>query len=336
MNTTPGIVIVTRETRLAGLKSRWMTTEQAKFRLRQAHAHEAERRRQLNRSKSFTSEQDPDVAATAEFNQYVLEDQVYQSTLRQLRHELELGPPVRVIDRAYVPTFDFRQCAAVVVMGQDGLVANTAKYAAGLPIVAVNPDPSRFDGILLPFSVSQARQAVKLALAGCAITRSVTLAEVQLNDGQRMLAFNDFFIGCASHTSARYTIEAEGEAESQSSSGIIVSTGAGSTGWLSSVFNMTRGVARFFGGDVEQSLQLDWEDRRLVWVVREPFASRHSQANMVAGVLEEECELVIESLMPEQGVIFSDGIESDFLAFTSGTIARVKAAEQTAELVVPS
>ena len=333
-NTTPGIVIVTRETRLAGLKSRWMTAEQAKFRLVQAHAHEAERRRQARRSQAKIAEQAPEVTALAEFDQYVDEDQTYQNTLRQLRQELELGPPVKVIDRAFVSQFDFRHSAVVVVIGPDGLVANTAKYAAGLPIVAVNPDPARFDGVLLPFEVSEARAAVQRALHGQARTRSVTLAEVQLNDGQRMLAFNDFFIGCASHVSARYTLEANGQSEPQSSSGVLVSTGAGSTGWLSSVFNMTRGVARFVGGTADETLQLPWEDRRLMWVVREPFVSRHSQANLVAGLLDEGQELVIESVMPEQGVIFSDGIESDFLSFTSGTIARVKAAEQTAELVV--
>jgi len=42
----------------------------------------------------------------------------------------------------------------------------------------------------------------------------------------------------------------------------------------------------------------------------------------------------LESLMPSAGVIFSDGMESDFLQFNSGAIARVRAAEQRARLVV--
>ena len=79
--------------------------------------------------------------------------------------------------------------------------------------------------------------------------------------------------------------------------------------------------------------QLTWEDRHLVWVVREPFVSKRSQANLVAGWLAEGEELIVESLMPENGVIFSDGIESDFLPFTSGTIARLRVSPQTANLV---
>ncbi len=146
-----------------------------------------------------------------------------------------------MIDRAYISNYDFGLCEAVVVVGQDGLVANTAKYVGDVPIVAVNPDPQRFDGILLPFQVQEARAAVNRVLNKQAKIREVTLAEVMLHDGQRMLAFNDLFIGVKSHVSARYQLRVDGREESQSSSGVLVSTGAGSSGWMSSVFNMAAG-----------------------------------------------------------------------------------------------
>ena len=72
----------------------------------------------------------------------------------------------------------------------------------------------------------------------------------------------------------------------------------------------------------------------LIYVVREPFVSRHSQAGMVLGMLEPGQELVLESLMPSGGAVFSDGMEADFLQFNSGAIATVRAAEQRARLVV--
>jgi hypothetical protein len=37
--------------------------------------------------------------------------------------------------------------------------------------------------------------------------------------------------------------------------------------------------------------------------------------------------------MPQAGVIFSDGLESDFLEFNSGTIARIGVSPQRANLV---
>jgi hypothetical protein len=161
------------------------------------------------------------------------------------------------------------------------------------------------------------------------------MAEAALGDGQRLLAFNDLFIGAKSHVSARYRISFGKAGEPQSSSGVIVSTGAGSTGWLSSIFNMAAGVAASFGGQAARPVRLDWEDRRLVFVVREPFVSRHSRADIVAGLVAEGTDLVLESLMPSGGTIFSDGVEQDYLSFDSGAVAKIRVAPQRASLVVP-
>jgi len=161
------------------------------------------------------------------------------------------------------------------------------------------------------------------------------LAEAVLADGQRLLAFNDLFAGARSHVSARYKIGVAKKSETQSSSGVLVSTGAGSTGWMSSVFNMAAGVAAFTGGTCGGGKKLEWEDRRLLFAVREPFVSRVTSAGLVAGLLEEGHELTIESQMPSGGVIFSDGVEADFLQFNSGAVARLRAAKQRAHLVVP-
>jgi hypothetical protein len=103
---------------------------------------------------------------------------------------------------------------------------------------------------------------------------------------------------------------------------------------MSSVFNMAAGVSRFIGGRAAAGLQLEWEDRRLLFAVREPFVSRHSSADLVAGLIQPGQELVLESLMPSAGVIFSDGVEADYLQFNAGAVARIRAAAQRANLVV--
>lgn len=336
----PTIAVVTQPTRLKGLEARWATRSAAKFRVRQAVIQERLEQPAAKNQRGRSARQSPAELAEAQkagdaaFAEYEQEDAAQEQTLERLKRELDLGYPLKFLDQEYLPTFDFRGCIAVVVVGRDGLVANAAKYVGSAPIVAVNPDPWRNDGILLPFQPDQTRQAIQGTIDGRARIREVTLAEVRLNDGQRMLAFNDFFLGCRSHVSARYVLRAGDRDESQSSSGLIVSTGAGSTGWLSSVFNMAEGFARWAGLQLEHRVQLTWEDRRLVWVVREPFRSRQSQAGLVAGFLNQGEELVIESLMPSGGVVFSDGIESDFLEFTSGTTARIGIADQRARLVV--
>jgi NAD kinase len=301
------IVIVTRRTRLQELVERFNTHSQAKFYIEHAGG---------------------------DFRDYEREDDAYRAALDVLRRSLDFELPQQLVDRSLVPTYQFQKEDIVVTLGQDGLVANTAKYAGVQPIVAVNPEPARFDGILLPFLPSQARGALGQVLEAKAKLREVTLAEVKLSDGQRLLAFNDLFLGARSHVSALYRIVCGKRSETQSSSGVLVSTGAGSTGWISSVFNMASGVAGFCGGGAVKGIRMPWEDRRLLYVVREPFISRHSQAGIVAGTLEAGEELVLESLMPSGGAIFSDGMEADFLQFNSGAIAHVRAAEQRAHLVV--
>ncbi len=301
------IVIVTRKTRLEELIERFNSRGQAKFVIERAGG---------------------------DFSEYVREDEAYRASLEGIRRSLDLGLKLQVVERRLVPTFLFTEKDVVVTVGQDGLVANTAKYALDLPIVAVNPDPERFDGILLPFAPREAAGAVRAVLNGKARAREVTLAEAKLADGQRLLAFNELFLGVSSHVSARYRLRVAGREEPQSSSGVLVSTGAGSTGWLSSVFNMAAGVAALAGGKLGARPTLAWEDPRLVYVVREPFASKHSKATLIAGTVEGGSEIVLESLMPSGGIVFSDGVEADFLAFNSGAVARVRAAAQHAKLVV--
>lgn len=316
------LVLITRKTRLEGLIERFNTRAQAKFYLEHAGL---------------------------DFGDYEREHDTYRRSLDTTLAALDVGLKLQVLERALVPTYLFSTQDAVVVLGQDGTVANAAKYVGAQPLLGVNPDPERFDGVLLPFRVDELRRALEATLAARAKVREVTLAEVTLSDGQTLLAFNDLFLGARTHVSAHYRLRvAGGEAkkllksakaadtgwERQSSSGVIVSTGAGSTGWLSSVCTMAANVTRTLGGGSAKPVRLDWEDPRLFFVVREPFVSKHSSASSTAGWLAGAARLEVESLMPSGGVIFSDGVEDDALSFTSGLVARVGPAAQRARLVV--
>lgn len=303
------IVLVTRRTRLEELIERFNTREQAKFYIEHMGLS---------------------------FADYELEHAIYVRGVSQLRRDFEGLAKLQVIDRSFLPNFLFTPEDLVVTIGQDGLVVNTAKYLRGHPLVAVNPDPERYDGILLPFHVGNARAGVVRVLQTKAAFHQITMAEVRLNDGQSLLAFNDFLIGQRTHLSARYNLTWNGRSERQSSSGVLVSTGAGSTGWLSSTQHMAAALNRLLLHEQAPplpTLRLAWEDQHLVFVVREPFRSRVTGVELAAGLLEPDEELVLESQMPEGGVIFSDGVEADALAFNSGTVATIRAAQQQTRLV---
>jgi hypothetical protein len=287
--------------------------------------------KKYNHITKIISEKDDD----NDFKMYEAEHKQFYQSFEKAKTELSGILKIKVLEQEFLPSYIFTAKDLVIVIGQDGLVANTAKYINGLPMIAVNPDASRYDGVLLPFTPDNFIAKVHEVLSGNYASEKITMAEVVLNDDQRLLAFNDFYIGVSSHSSARYNIDFKGLNEDQSSSGILVSTGAGSTGWLSSVFNMANGLIAAFSGNLPIEFQpVSKEFSDLFFVVREPFISKHSQANIVAGVIKQGELLTIESHMPQNGIIFSDGIQSDFLKFNSGTIAEIGIAKEKATLVI--
>ena len=300
------IVVVKRRTRLEELVERHNTIGQARFTISRAGGN---------------------------FDDYANEHETYLRSLDSLVKQLPSGIKYQIIDRSFVPNYIFTDKDVVVTVGQDGLVANTAKYLTNQPLIALNPDPARFDGILLPFVVAEFSTLIFSVLEERAEIKSITLAEAKLNDGQRLLAFNDLFVGANSHVSARYRIKHRLSEENQSSSGVIISTGAGSSGWLSSIFRSASAISNFRGAEHVEALRFDWDDSRLLFAVREPFTSKHSSSEIVMGFIEPNTELVIESQMPKGGVIFSDGIEADFLNFNSGSTVTISKAEHSIQLV---
>jgi hypothetical protein len=116
----------------------------------------------------------------------------------------------------------------------------------------------------------------------------------------------------------------------------VVSTGLGSTAWMRSVITGSTAIAAEWWHS-ERSLDykpMAWDADYLQFAVREPFPSKASQAGITFGSIARSHALCLRSLMPENGVIFSDGIEVDFLDFNSGTEACIGLAERRGKLVV--
>jgi NAD kinase len=305
------IVVVTRETEVEKLRARWNTKAMAKF---------------------FIASRGGD------FGVYESADQKYHAAMAKLRAAIPEQVRSQWIERAYLPTFSFGKHDLVITLGPDGLVVNTAKYLESQPLLALNPDPATVDGVLIPFSVEHADSVVLQALQGQFRTRAITMAQAALNDGRTILAVNDLFVGQKTHVSARYLLKHGKKQETQSSSGIIVSTGAGSTGWHRSILAGAAGVLEPFASaealkKARTHYRFEPDDKSLVFHVREPFESRTSAAQLVRGQITAKQPLIVESQMPKNGVIFSDGVEEDFLEFNSGAIATVSVAARHLQLM---
>jgi NAD kinase len=390
------IIIVTRETRLEKVLVAQNTVSQAKFYINQLGG---------------------------DFDEYQAEHDQYGSAVQQARRDLEDLGNIQLLDRKFLPNFIFAPNDIVVVIGQDGLVANTLKYLDGQPVIGVNPDAARWDGVLLPFEPQDTAKIVTETIGGKRKIEEVVMARARVQNGQELLAVNDFFIGQKTHTSARYVIKYSGLKEPQSSSGVIVSTGLGSTGWMKSIISgasriNSSVIGRPYGGkqEADNLVEMDeeipapmedrqyeladslemaapadmiaedreeridakimylreaepaaemvaslrpmkksvalakkkktfgpselskvvgkWSSTELIFAVREPFPSKSTGTNIVFGTIPPNEPLRIESLMGENGVIFSDGIENDFIVFNSGAEAIIGLADKRGRMVV--
>lgn len=303
------LVVVTRKTQLEELVERFNTVSQARFYIEHAGVS---------------------------FGEYEASHQAYARSLAELKRLLPRRVKQQFVDRSLLPTFTFGPKDLVITLGPDGLVVNTAKYLDDQPIVALNPDPERIDGVLNPLVPCEVTSALDAVASARARVARVTMARVSMADGRELVGFNDLFIGPRTHVCARYALSYRGRAEQQMSSGLVVSTGAGSTGWLQSIVDGGVQVAESFVGaqvNVRRTMRFDWESDELRFCVREPFTSRVSKATLVAGTLASGEELTVTSQMPDHGVVFSDGVETDYLPFNSGAIARVGLAPRKAHLV---
>lgn len=303
------IVLVTRRTRLEELVARYNTVEQARF--------QAEH-------------------LGMDFSDFIEEDRRYRAVIDRATESLAGHGRLQRLERGFLPNFLFPPACLVVVVGQDGLVANTLKYLDGQPVLAINPDPQRWQGVLLPFRVDDLATVLPEVLQGRRKARDVTLAQARLSDGQTLLAVNDLFIGLRGHASARYEIALGEKHERHSSSGVIISTGLGSTGWLRSILTGGNALATGHLSNELQQLRtqgMRWDSDRLVYYVREPYPSPSTGVDLVLGRVSAKAPLKIRSLMPEGGVIFSDGMEADGLDFRSGLEAVVGIAPQKGRLL---
>jgi NAD kinase len=291
----PRVVFVTRETDYELLVARHATRDQARFFLetRGQRIEEVERRH-------------------AHFH----------AVLAGARASVPAEWRQALVKRADLDRFLFAPEDVVVPVGQDGLVANVAKYLDRQPVLGVNPAPDLYDGVLVRVAAGRLAALLPASVAGAAAIERRTMVQASLDSGETLVALNEIFVGHRSHQSARYRIETDGEAEDHSSSGLIVASGTGATGWARSIAEATH-----------LDLTLGREERAVGYWVREPFPSIATTTRMRAGKLADT-PLAVTSRMNDGGVIFADGIEQDFIAFDWGRRVQLSPAPRALHLVI--
>ncbi len=162
MSLTPRAVVVRRPTELEELIARHGTRGQAAFFLstRGRHIDEVEERHQRQ-----------------------------QSAMTSVTSALPLDWRRGAVLRADLPRFPFAPEDLIIVVGQDGLVANVSKYLKGQPVIGVNPDPERNPGVLVPFTPEVAAQLLQRVSDPTRLpVEARTMVWAELDDGQSDVA----------------------------------------------------------------------------------------------------------------------------------------------------
>jgi NAD kinase len=225
------------------------------------------------------------------------------------------------LDREDLSRFLFGPEDIVVAVGQDGLVANVAKYLDGQIAIGVDPEPGRNAGVLVRFRPNQVSDLLAAPLAAKA--HALTMVSALLDDGQELLGLNEIYFGHPTHQSSRYIVStSDGRRERHSSSGVVIGTGTGATGWCASIARQRTDSPALPGP----------EEPALCWFVREAWPSPATGVSLTAGRLAagERLELTSEG---ERGVVFADGVESDHLTVTWGQRITISVASRHLNLV---
>lgn len=221
-----------------------------------------------------------------------------------------------LVERDDLSQFVFRPEDLVVVVGQDGLVANLAKYLEGQPVIGINPLPGSNAGVLVPHPPRAIGTLLQAVSKGTAQILERTMVRAETDDGQSLIALNEVFVGQPTHQSARYTLQVSDATERQSSSGVIVGTGTGATGWCLSLRQVQAPQLALPGP----------ADRTLAWFVREPWPSPSTGAAMTSGTVSDSAVRIhVES---DSLIVFGDGIESDRLTLSWGQSVAIAPADR--------
>lgn len=191
--------------------------------------------------------------------------------------------------------------ALVIILGGDNYFQYVSHFLDTQFVLGVNSDPERSEGVLTAFDDQSFAQVFEKVRNGQFILEEWSRLEVSLN-GQKInsLAISEVYIGSWERFNiSKYVLSFKGEEEEQKSSGVLIATGAGSTGWFRSatggdnIFPKTAKEARFF--------------------VTEIFRGKHHLGKISKGVIKPGEKLEITSLGKHKNVVSIDSkLNHDF------------------------
>lgn len=260
---------------------------------------------------------------------YQEEDLRYRRALDTVRQQIPNDLMTATLPRNEIPQFLFRETDLVIPCGPDGLFVNVAQYVDRQLVLGVNPDPATVTGALMTFAPYQVRNVIERIRKGEYGVEALPFAKAVIDNDRTVWGLNDLFIGRSDQVSARYKVTLGMRSEHQSSSGVIVSTGVGSSGWMRAIQAMFEGLSDEVGTSYALSRLPSPVEPELVFVVREPFPTPTTGVSLVTGRVIPGAALELVCEMSKGGVIFSDGIVERAVPWGAGSTVVITVGDRT-------
>ncbi len=189
----------------------------------------------------------------------------------------------------------------IVAFGGDDNFKAVSHYADDTPVMGINSDPETSEGALTYFVAGGFESVAKNLREGKYKVEEWTRLEAEIDGNPATPATSEYFLGESKRTKmSKHILEFGGKKEKQGCSGLLVSTGAGSTGWYSSAHRCR------LGGSVTFPRTVDYAK----FVATEPYMGRLYRYSMLEGVLKKGDELVVQSLNDNCGILESDSVDA--------------------------
>ncbi|MBI3033628.1 NAD(+)/NADH kinase [Candidatus Woesearchaeota archaeon] len=216
------------------------------------------------------------------------------------------------INRDVLDAEKLRNADLIITVGGDGTFLRTAQYVKDQPVLSVASSLEKNEGFFARAIKEDFEKKMGMILRDefSIINLNRLQSEIAYSSGEKAVlepAVNEVFVGSRKpYITFRYMLKIGKDEELQKSSGVIISTGAGSTAW-----------SRSAGGK-----KLEMTSKKMQYVVREPYFGRLTQPKMTQGVLDEPSSIRIKSESWD-GIVAIDSHHHEH-DFSNGAVLVVK------------
>lgn len=245
----------------------------------------------------------------------------YQKTLSELESEFESAGVDCHIVRVPVNSCEvFENKDLIVSLGGDGTTLRTSHYIKDdTPLLPLRT--GRSIGVLCSGEADKAGSIIERLLEDdfSIEERMRVAAEFR---GRKEYALNEVMVGNKYPRPSYYKLLFKGKEEEQGSSGVVVSSGSGSTGWYGNVWETSN--LKSFPRD----------SKKLRYIVREPMRVEEEGLELLHGEIEEGEEFKIESLMDFNGVICFDSALKFMYDFPLGDTVKLSVSDEPLRVII--